>query len=109
MIHDFTKYGYWDTNYIVDPKNWHMVAKIGRDDHLYRVSYSEVPGLTAEEYKQRQPARYKEILPGSPEPSEYTLTNINPYKLQQRCAPSFRKGKFVLIADAAHVCNPLYV
>lgn len=84
-----------------------MVARIGRDDHLYRVSYSEVPGLTAEEYKKRQPARYKEILPGNLEPSDYTITNINPYKLQQRCAPAFRKGRFLLAADAAHVCNPL--
>ncbi|CRG91368.1 Para-nitrophenol 4-monooxygenase [Talaromyces islandicus] len=106
VIHDFSQYGYWDTNYLVDPKNWCMVARIGRDDHLYRVSYSEVPGLTAEEYKKRQPARYKEIFPENLEPSQYTITNISPYKLQQRCAPAFRKGRFLLAADAAHVCNP---
>ncbi|KAL1979734.1 hypothetical protein VTN96DRAFT_5256 [Rasamsonia emersonii] len=106
VYHDFTKYGYWDTNYIVHPKNWHMVARIGRDDHLYRVTYSEVPGLTTEEYKKRQPMRYKEILPGNLEPGDYKITNISPYKMQQRCAPSFRKGRFLLVADAAHVCNP---
>jgi 2-polyprenyl-6-methoxyphenol hydroxylase-like FAD-dependent oxidoreductase len=83
-----------------------MVARIGRTDHLYRVTYSEVPGLTAEEYKQRQPARYKEILPGNLEPSDYQITSISPYKMQQRCAPAFRKGRFLLVADAAHVCNP---
>jgi len=31
---------------------------------------------------------------------------MNPYKMQQRCAPSFHKGKVILAADAAHVCNP---
>lgn len=84
-----------------------MVAKISRDDHLYRVSYSEKPGLNRDEYIKRQPARYKEILPGNLEPSDYNITNISPYKLQQRCAPAFRKGRFLLAADAAHVCNPL--
>lgn len=84
-----------------------MVAKIGRDDHLYRVSYSEVPGLTREEYLKRQPQRYNEILPGNLQPGDYEITNISPYKLQQRCAPAFRVGRVLLAADAAHVCNPL--
>ncbi|KAL2007036.1 hypothetical protein VTN00DRAFT_8474 [Thermoascus crustaceus] len=105
VYYDFTKYGYWDTNYIVHPKNWHMVAKIGNDG-LYRVTYSEVPGLTAEEYRKRQPMRYEEILPGHPKPGDYKILNISPYKLQQRCAPKFRVGRFILAADAAHLCNP---
>lgn len=83
-----------------------MVAKIGNDG-LYRVTYSEVPGLTAEEYRKRQPMRYEEILPGHPKPGDYKILNISPYKLQQRCAPKFRVGRFILAADAAHLCNPL--
>jgi 2-polyprenyl-6-methoxyphenol hydroxylase-like FAD-dependent oxidoreductase len=27
--------------------------------------------------------------------------------LHQRCADSFRVGRFLLAADAAHLCNPL--
>jgi len=50
--------------------------------------------------------RYEEILPGHPKPHEYKFVNMNPYKMQQRCAPSFHKGKIILAADAAHVCNP---
>lgn len=83
-----------------------MVAKI-TNDGLYRVSYAEVAGLSNEEYLERQPRRYQELLPGAPKPGEYKIVNISPYKMQQRCAPSFRVGRFILAADAAHLCNPL--
>lgn len=32
--------------------------------------------------------------------------NISPYKIHQRCAEKFRVGRFLLVADAAHLCNP---
>jgi 2-polyprenyl-6-methoxyphenol hydroxylase-like FAD-dependent oxidoreductase len=83
-----------------------MAARI-TDDGLYRVSYCDIPGLTKEEYIARQPQRWEEILPGNPKPDQYKIVNLNPYKLQQRCAPSFRVGRIVLAADAAHLCNPL--
>ena len=106
MYYDFDKYNYWDSNFIVHPTNWHMVAKI-TNDGLYRVSYGDIPGLSREEYIKRQAMRYEEILPGNPKPGDYRLTNISPYKMQQRCAPSFRVGRVILASDAAHVCNPL--
>lgn len=74
---------------------------------LWRVTYCDTPGLTREEYIQRQPTRYQELLPGNPQPGEYRMTNIGPYRMQQRCVPSFRVGRVLLAADAAHVCNPL--
>jgi len=46
------------------------------------------------------------MLPGHPKPGEYKLTNISPYKIHQRCAEKFRVGRFLLVADAAHLCNP---
>lgn len=85
-----------------------MLARITQDG-LHRVTYGDTPGLTREEYIKRQPIRYEEILPGNPKPSDYHITNIGPYRMQQRCAPSFRVGRMLLAADAAHVCNPLYV
>lgn len=106
VYYDFDRYGYWDSNSIIHPKNWYMAARITTDG-LYRVSYGDIPGLSREEYLARQPQRYEEILPGNPKPEEYRITNISPYRLQQRCAPSFRVGKILLAADAAHLCNPL--
>lgn len=88
------------------PTDLYMAARI-TNDGLYRVTYIDTPGLSREEYIQRQPMKYEKILPGNPKPGEYRVTNISPYKLQQRCAPSFRVGRVVLAADAAHLCNPL--
>jgi FAD binding domain len=54
----------------------------------------------------RQPMKYEVMLPGNPKPGDYKLTNISPYKIHQRCAEKFRVGRFLLVADAAHLCNP---
>lgn len=108
VYYNFTKYAYTDINYVIDPKNFYMAARI-TSDGLYRVTYADIPGLTAQEYIQRQPMRFQEILPGNPIPSEYYVTNISPYRMHQRCAPEFRVGRVVLAADAAHTCNLLYV
>ncbi|KAF2713763.1 FAD/NAD(P)-binding domain-containing protein [Pleomassaria siparia CBS 279.74] len=99
------KFGYWDSNFIVHPVDWYMAAKITTDG-LWRVTYGDDAGLSREELIERQPARYEKILPGNPKPGEYKLISMSPYKLQQRCAPSFRVGKILLVADAAHLCNP---
>jgi hypothetical protein len=82
-----------------------MAAKITTDG-LWRVTYGDDAGLSKEELVARQPARYEKILPGNPKPGDYKLISMSPYKLQQRCAPSFRQGKIILVADAAHLCNP---
>jgi hypothetical protein len=101
-----SKFNWLDSNFIVDPEHWYMVAKI-QTDGLLRITYGDIPGLSREEYIKRQPMKFKQILPGYPEPSEYRLTNISPYKVHQRCAEKLRVGRFLLAADAAHLCNPL--
>jgi 2-polyprenyl-6-methoxyphenol hydroxylase-like FAD-dependent oxidoreductase len=82
-----------------------MIAKI-TPDGLYRVTYGETPGLTWEEMEKRQPWKFETLLPGHPKPEEYKLESMATYKMHQRCAPSFRVGKILLAADAAHLCNP---
>ncbi|CAN9087833.1 unnamed protein product [Alternaria alternata] len=99
------RYDYWDSNFIVHPTDWYMAAKI-TNDGLWRVTYGDSEDLSKEELIKRQPLRYEQILPGHPKPDEYKLVSMSPYKLQQRCAPSFRVGKVILVADAAHLCNP---
>ncbi|OJJ53622.1 hypothetical protein ASPSYDRAFT_36553 [Aspergillus sydowii CBS 593.65] len=105
VYYDFDKYGYDDSNFIVHPQDWHMAARISKNN-LWRVTYGDVPGLTKEQYVERLPARYKEILPGQPEPSAYKVTNVGPYRMHQRLAKSLRVGRFLLAGDAAHLCNP---
>jgi 2-polyprenyl-6-methoxyphenol hydroxylase-like FAD-dependent oxidoreductase len=84
-----------------------MASRISRDG-LWRVTYGEVPGFTREEYLARQPMKYEQMLPGHPKPGAYRITNVSPYKIHQRCAEKMRVGRFLLAADAAHLCNPLY-
>lgn len=83
-----------------------MAAKITKDG-MWRVTYGDVPNLTKAEYEQRLPMRYKEILPGSPDPDKFRVTNVGPYKIHQRLAEKMRVGRFLLAGDAAHLCNPL--
>ncbi|KAI1825668.1 FAD binding domain-containing protein [Xylaria intraflava] len=105
VYYDFHKFGWKDTNFILHPDHFFMAARI-TPDGLYRVTYGESPGLTWEEIKERQPWKYELMLPGHPKPSDYKLVTMSPYRMHQRCAPSFRVGRILLAADAAHLCNP---
>ena len=108
VYYDFKKHhGWWDSNFIVHETDWYMAAKISDEPNggLWRVTYGDIPDLTKEEYLKRQPMRYEQFWPPL-KPGTYKLTNASPYKLQQRCAKSFRVGRFILVADAAHLCNP---
>ncbi|KAM5354809.1 hypothetical protein ACJ41O_001455 [Fusarium nematophilum] len=105
VYYDFSKFGFCDSNFIIDPEHWYMAAKITKDG-MWRVTYGEIPGLTREELIARQPGKFKTMLPGNPEPGQYKLVNISPYKVHQRLAERMRVGRILLAADAAHLCNP---
>lgn len=78
-----------------------MAARISKDG-LWRVTYGELPGLTNDELRARQPEKFRQFIPGNPEPHEYRMVNFSPYKVHQRLAPKMRVGRFCLAADAAH-------
>lgn len=106
--YDFDQFGWKDSNFIVDPEHWFMAARISKHG-LWRVTYGEKAGLTTEELRARLPSKFKAMLPGHPEASEYKIDNFAPYKVHQRLAERMRVGRFLLAADAAHLCNPLWV
>ena len=83
-----------------------MAARI-TNDGLWRVTYGETPGLSADELRARQPKKFEQMLPGHPTPDQYNMVNFSPYKVHQRLAEKMRVGRFLLAADAAHLCNPL--
>ncbi|VUC37790.1 unnamed protein product [Clonostachys rosea] len=103
--YNFEKFGWDDSNFIIHPEHWFMAAKITKDG-LWRVTYGEESGLSPEQLRQRQPEKFRAMLPGHPDPSDYKLVNFSPYKIHQRLAKSMRVGRFLLAADAAHLCNP---
>ncbi|KAH1336432.1 hypothetical protein KXW91_004083 [Aspergillus fumigatus] len=105
VYYDFHQFGYEDANFIIHPEHWYMASRITKDG-LWRVSYGEKGGLTHEQLAERQPKKFQAMLPGHPTPDQYRLVNFSPYRVHQRLAEKMRVGRFLLAADAAHLCNP---
>ena len=104
VYYDFEKYGWFDGNFCVDPQHWALVARIDNEG-LWRVSYGEKSGLSHAEICERHPWKFSELFPGD-KPPNYKLDQMSPYRLNQRCASTFRKDRVVLAGDAAHLCSP---
>jgi 2-polyprenyl-6-methoxyphenol hydroxylase-like FAD-dependent oxidoreductase len=100
--YDFEKYGFERANMITDPVDWAVVARLGRDN-LWRVTYAEDANLSESEALARIPEHYAAIFPGN---DPYRIVAASPYRVQERCAPTFRVGRALLAGDAAHACNP---
>ncbi len=100
--YDFSPHGFADANMVIDPENWAVIAKLGRDT-LWRVTYGEDAGLDEAAILERLPARFARILPAG---ASYRVDNFSPYRVHERCATSFRVGRVLLAGDAAHACNP---
>jgi 2-polyprenyl-6-methoxyphenol hydroxylase-like FAD-dependent oxidoreductase len=101
--YDFEKYGFEPANMVADAVNWAVVARLGRDD-LWRVTYAEDANLPEHEIERRIPLHYNAILPDPKAP--YEVVAFSPYRVHERCAPSFRAGRVLFAGDAAHACNP---
>ncbi|KIV91183.1 hypothetical protein, variant [Exophiala mesophila] len=109
VAYPFEKFGYEDVQFFIHPEHWHMVARLTKNPDnsgFWRVSYGEISGLTREQLLERQPMKFEAMLPGHPKKGEYTLAAINPYRIHQRLVESLHVGRFLLAADAAHICNP---
>jgi len=99
--------GYRPGNFIVDPQDWAVIARTGPDD-VWRIAYGESPDLPDDQESmiERSKQRIPVFLPGS---KDYELVRLRPYWAQQRCAPSFRKGRVLLAGDAAHVRTQYHI
>jgi 2-polyprenyl-6-methoxyphenol hydroxylase-like FAD-dependent oxidoreductase len=93
-----------------------MVARLTKNadgSGWWRCSYGEIEGLTREQLIARQPMKFKAMFPGSPDPGQYDLAAISPYRIHQRIVDKMRVGRFLLAADAAHselyYLNPLLI
>lgn len=94
---------------MIDEEHFGLIAKRGKagaNGNLWRVTYGDAGGFSDEEYIARRPEAFKRLLPGSPEPSDYTITDTNQFRIHNRCVDKMRVGRILLAADAAHVCNP---
>ena len=100
--HDFESGGYWQSTMVIDDEWGAVIVKITLDG-LWRCTFMEDTALPEETYLERIPEAYRHLLPGE---GGHELVQSSPYKMHQRCADSFRKGRVLLAGDAAHVTNP---
>ncbi|MBI2994943.1 MAG: FAD-dependent monooxygenase [Gammaproteobacteria bacterium] len=103
VSYPFDQYGFAPANMVADPVNWAVVARLGREN-LWRVTYGEDASLPEGEVRRRIPDHYRAIMPSQDE--MYEIVAASPYRVHERCVPTFRDGRVLLAGDAAHVCNP---
>jgi 3-(3-hydroxy-phenyl)propionate hydroxylase len=102
---DFTKVipDLVSVSYVADPERWFFLLQIpGLWRVMFRIAADESDELAlSEPFAQHLMAG---IVPGV---DRYEIAHTTLYRVHQRVAETFRKGRILLIGDAAHVNNPL--
>lgn len=111
---DLGSLGFTGAGYIADPDAWAAVFHVPDDGPpgLWRLAYPIPPEAdeAAElrpESIQRQLATLLEGVDARPAGGSFPLKYASVYRVHQRVATSFARGRLALAGDAAHVNNPL--
>lgn len=99
---DLGALGFSNTTMQVDPVYGSVMCKIDQSP-LWRVTFVENPELPVEELEQRARKFLSKLLPPG---IGYEIDALSPYRMHQRVTDKMRKGRIVLVGDAAHVTNP---
>jgi 3-(3-hydroxy-phenyl)propionate hydroxylase len=105
---DFARQGFAYSSYVSDPNEWAALFKVpGKGPPgLWRVVFPtrpDEPEADALDFASAQ-RRLQGFIP-APEP--YPIIHTNIYTVHQRVAATYRRGRALLVGDAAHVNNPL--
>ena len=94
-------------DYMADPDEWTNLFKVAGDDlkGRWRAVYNTREDESDEEALSDAAVRARLARVFVPE-SERDYLHLNLYKVHQRVAKQFRKGRVFLCGDAAHVNNP---
>jgi 3-(3-hydroxy-phenyl)propionate hydroxylase len=106
---DFGAVGPWcSRNYFSDPDEWAALFKVAGDGApgLWRVVFPTHPHETDEQVFDEH-AVQERLQKFFPKKHPYPVIHRNLYKVHQRVAATFRKGRAFLAGDAAHINNPL--
>ncbi|WP_037455171.1 FAD-dependent oxidoreductase [Sphingobium chlorophenolicum] len=108
LADDLTRFGFTYTNYVTDPDRWAVVLRLENEDGEpnWRITYPTDPSLTDDEVLDpaNVQSRLVDIVAGA---EELHLRYSGIYRVHQRVARQFRKGRILLAGDAAHINNPL--
>jgi 2-polyprenyl-6-methoxyphenol hydroxylase-like FAD-dependent oxidoreductase len=104
VYYDFESLGWVHSNMVADAENWAVIARLNKEEHFWRISYSERGELSEEQRLARIPERYRILFPDS---RPWRLDRANSYRVHQRSASAYRIGRVLLAGDAAHATNPI--
>jgi 3-(3-hydroxy-phenyl)propionate hydroxylase len=95
--------GLVSVNYVADPQRWHFLLQIpGLWRIMFPIAANESDELAlSNDFAQSLMAQ---LVPGV---DRYEIAHTTLYRVHQRVAQTFRKGRAFLIGDAAHINNPL--
>jgi 3-(3-hydroxy-phenyl)propionate hydroxylase len=108
ITHDLAQHGFAKNAYIADPEEWIALFKMPgeRPEGMWRVIWPVDPTVAEDVYQ--QPAAMEERLQRfQPKAGPYEILYSSFYRVHQRVATQFRKGRVILAGDAAHLNNPL--
>jgi 3-(3-hydroxy-phenyl)propionate hydroxylase len=106
--YDLAPHGFTPNAYIADPVDWGAIFKMPGDTPrgLWRILFPTVADLSEDEVLSEAyvEGRLQNFLP---RPQPYPVEAKSTYRVHQRVASDFRKGRLLLVGDAAHINNPL--
>ncbi len=107
--HDFRP-EFGNLSYMINGDDWRLVIKIpygpGPDDWIYRIVGGVQPEETDDQVLSAE--NVQGVLQRTrPQEAPYEIEETFIYKVHQRVAKTYRKGRVVLLGDAAHLNNPM--
>ncbi|KAL8243632.1 hypothetical protein R6Q59_009890 [Mikania micrantha] len=104
--------GFGHAQFLVDPKadlgdSAHAVIIYTGSDDVWRCAYVDNIKYTEDEVRARLPLKLKMILPLHPDEDQYELLMSTPYRVHNRCADFYTKGRVIIAGDAAHLNSPI--
>ena len=105
---DLVSEGFAETSYVADPDKWAVILRLAdpRVGNLWRIAMPSDPDLPEEEVMEEgyAQAMLREVLGCD---RSFRLIYQSTYRVHQRVASTFRKGRVLLAGDAAHINNPI--
>ena len=90
-------------SYLSDPREWYVLIRTAR---VWRALFPVDAGLDDEDVT--SPERGERLLQGAvPRSQRYEVMHRTAYRVHERVASTYVKGRMMIAGDAAHVNNPL--
>jgi 2-polyprenyl-6-methoxyphenol hydroxylase-like FAD-dependent oxidoreductase len=90
-------------SYVTDPQRWHFLLQI---PGLCRVMFP-IAAHESDELALSPEFAQSLLATVVPDRSNYEIAHVTLYKVHQRVAKTFQRGRVFLAGDAAHINNPL--